>query len=81
MLYATYLSPCRDWRSPSRRVKEALHILGVGRSHEAVRQWVQRFGEAAREYLEAREAKTAVIDETTDKGRRSMALALDSGRA
>ena len=64
-----------------RRVKEALNFLGVERSHEAVRQWVQRFGEAAREYLEAGEAKTAAVDETTDQGRRSMALALGRGRA
>ena len=66
MLYATYLY-LAGLAFSLRRVTEALHVLGVERGHEAVRQRVQRFGEAARECLEAGEAATAVVDETQIK--------------
>jgi transposase-like protein len=71
MLYATYLYLAGMGFS-YRRVEEALNNLGVRRSYEAVRKWVQRFGASAKGYFETGEASIAVVDETKIKigGRR-----------
>jgi transposase-like protein len=63
MLYATYLY-LAGMSFSYRRVEEALNNLGVRRSYEAIRKWVQRFGACAKGYFETGEASTAVVDET-----------------
>jgi putative transposase len=66
VLFATYLY-LAGLAFSYRRVEAFLENLHVRRSHEAVRQWVQRFGASMKGYFEAGEADVAVIDETKIK--------------
>jgi transposase-like protein len=56
VLYATYIY-LAGLASSYRRVEAFLENLGVRRSYEAVRQWVQRFGSQLKGYVEAGEAR------------------------
>ncbi len=57
----------RAWLSLFAGVEAFLEDLRVGRSYEAVRQWVQRFGAGLKGYFEGGRARVAVIDETEIK--------------
>jgi putative transposase len=66
VLYATYIY-LAGLAFSYRRVEAFLENLGVKRSYEAVRQWVQRFGSQLKGYFETGEARVAVVDETLIK--------------
>lgn len=66
MLYGAYLYLAGMGFS-CRRAEEALNNLGVRRSYEAIRGWVQRSGASAKGYFETGEAAVAVVDESKVK--------------
>ena len=62
-------------------MEASLDNLHVRSNHEAVRQWVQRFGSSMEGYFETDEAEIAVIDETKVKiGKGSVSLRLKAER-
>ncbi len=47
-----------------RRTSAALAVIGVKRSHEAIRKWIHRFGEQVKRVMAFKAGEVAVVDET-----------------
>ncbi len=50
-----------------RRTSTALAMIGVKRSHEAIRKWVHRFGASIWQVMPAKAGKRAMVDKTLVK--------------